>query len=109
MKKEKSGRMRPEEVEPRELGPYTAAPDQSEVSPQPVVFDDNATESVEQITGPVPMKEIESETGSGDLVEQSVMDTGSLEYRGWIVRTVVLGGGLDPHRRSWFVGKFLPR
>ena len=110
MDRKKSGRAWSEEAgEPRRIEPQSAARDQTKDSPQSVFFDDNSTESEEQIGGVGSVTKSEAEDRVDESGEDPVLDTGWRDYRGWKVRTVVLGGGPDPHRRSWLVGKLIPR
>ena len=104
MKKKISGRLRTENVEPRELGPYTAAPDQSGVSPQPVMSDDNPSSLDGQIGGLPAGAETERGNDTPSVSDDTVMDTGWYRHRDWHVRVVVLGGGPDRQRRRWFQG-----
>ena len=104
MKRQISGRLRPEKEEPREIGPCTAAPDQSEVSPQPVIADDTSCGWDGQIGGLPTGAECESESGVQGVSDDTMMDTGWYRHRDWHVRVVVLGGGPDRHRRRWFQG-----
>ena len=110
MDRKKPGRGWPEEAgEPRRIEPQPAARDQTEDSPQSVFFDDNSPESTEQIAGVGSVAKSDAKDRVDETGENPVLDTGWLEYRGWKVRTVFLGGGPDPHRRSWLVGKLIPR
>ena len=107
MPAKKKGRDRPERIgEPQEDDALAAAQDQTKACPQSVFVDDNPSDFDGQIAGGVP----ESETGPGGgeerAVEGNLMDTGWREFRGWKVRTIVLGGAPDPRRRSWFAGNY---
>lgn len=87
MDRKRSGRKRPGEgMEPRVIKPSTAAPDLAERELESVSRDVNA-----EAFG----------MSSVDVHGDVVLDTGWYVDDGVEARVVVLGGALDPHRRSW--------
>ena len=103
MIEQKTGRVRPvRKTEPREIGPYAATPDQAEVKPEPVVFNDTGIDLERQIAADSLDATPDSGSGPGGNGGNVLTETGWYDHEGWEVQVIVLGGAPCPYRRRWF-------